>query len=139
MSQMQIILKHTPKALKRHRTTRSGHIYDPSKADKKKVITEMFKWSHLADPISHPIGLSMVFTFPRPKKHYRTGKNSHLLSKSAPAEHTNTPDTDNCIKFYCDCLVGADIISDDKIAVGMQGIKQWGDKGLVEIEVNKWI
>tara|TARA_Y100000310_G_scaffold342246_1_gene444578 strand:+ start:1202 stop:1612 length:411 start_codon:yes stop_codon:yes gene_type:complete len=135
---MQIVLNHIPKALKRHRMTKSGHTYDPSKADKKKVILELITGLCLADPISHPIGLSMIFTFPRPKKHYRTGKNSHLLSKSAPAEHTNTPDTDNLIKFYADCLVGADIISDDKIAVGMQGIKQWGDEGMVEIEVNKW-
>ena len=80
----------------------------------------------------------MMFSFTRPKKHYRTGKFSHLLTAIAPQEMVNKPDIDNCAKFYLDSLVLAGLIKDDNLVVSLQCFKVWEKVGSVYIEVIKW-
>jgi Holliday junction resolvase RusA-like endonuclease len=55
----------------------------------------------------------MVFTFPRPRVHYRTGKWSHLLRDGAPVLHTKKPDLDKLIRSTGDALTAAGVFVDD--------------------------
>lgn len=51
-----------------------------------------------------PIAAFAEFRMPRPKSHYRTGRNAHLLKDSAPLFPLSTPDLDNLIKATWDAL-----------------------------------
>lgn len=55
---------------------------------------------------SEPLHLSVVFFMPRPKGHYRTGKNAHLLRQSAPAYPTTKPDATKLLRALEDALTG---------------------------------
>lgn len=91
-----------PKALKRHRMGK-GFNYDPSKNDKSDFLWQVKK-NAPPTPLDQPIHLKITFSFPRPKSHYGTGKNSTVLKATAPIYHTARPDIDNLIKFVCDAL-----------------------------------
>lgn len=51
-----------------------------------------------------PVALGLRFWLPRPKSHWRTGRNSHLLRKGAPIAPTGVPDNDNLVKAVKDAL-----------------------------------
>lgn len=91
-----------PKALKRHRMGR-GFNYDPSKNDKSDFLWQVKK-NAPPNPLDQPLHLKLTFSFPRPKSHYGTGKNSNVLKANAPIYHTARPDIDNLIKFVLDAL-----------------------------------
>jgi Holliday junction resolvase RusA-like endonuclease len=60
-----------------------------------------------------PLALAMVFYLPRPKDHYRTGRNAHLLRDSAPAYPAGTPDLGKLARSTEDALTCALIWRDD--------------------------
>ncbi|MGA4726273.1 RusA family crossover junction endodeoxyribonuclease [Micromonospora taraxaci] len=60
-----------------------------------------------------PLVASMVFTFARPRGHYRTGRNAHLLRDTAPARPATTPDLSKLIRSTEDALTDAGIWRDD--------------------------
>lgn len=71
--------------------------------------------------------MALVFYFPRPKSHFRTGKYSTHLKQTAPDLHTAKPDASNLIKFVEDAL---------------QQCKKWDgfykdDSQIVEIKAEK--
>ena len=99
-----------PQALKRHRTFRTKKginiNVDPSKSDK-----STFLWKAISDnkpkkPFNDALRVKLVFYMPRPKSHYRTGKNAGKLKESAPIFHIKKPDIDNLVKFVLDALAG---------------------------------
>jgi len=97
-----IIIEWIPKAQQRHRHTRSGHTYDPSAKDKKEFLSHI---KHLPNkPIDGPISLQLIFSFPWPKKWYRTGKYAGIIKEGHPIVHTKKPDIDNLEKFILDSL-----------------------------------
>lgn len=55
----------------------------------------------------------MVFTLPRPRSHYRTGKFAHLLRDDAPALHGVKPDLDKLVRSTGDALTAAGVFADD--------------------------
>lgn len=57
--------------------------------------------------------MHVVFTLPRPKSHYRTGKFAHLLRDGAPRLHGTTPDLDKLLRSTCDALTTAGVYADD--------------------------
>ncbi|MDX3239753.1 RusA family crossover junction endodeoxyribonuclease [Streptomyces sp. ME03-5709C] len=69
-------------------------------------------------PLLGAVELSMVFTLARPKSHYGTGRNSHLLLPSAPARPDVRPDLDKYVRATQDALQTAKIIRDDGQVVG---------------------
>ena len=124
-----------PLSQKRHKARRAGNrifIYDPSSKDKIDFKKEClgFVPKH---PLEGAISVSMVFTMPRPKSHYRTGKFAHILKDDAPSLHVNKPDIDNIIKFYLDAMTG-NFWKDDCTICTIEASKVYDKEGVVEIE-----
>lgn len=72
--------------------------------------------------------MTLVFTFERPKAHYRTGKYGHLLKESAPQRHIQKPDVDKLERAILDALSGVAYGDDCEIdTVGKT--KRWGPRG----------
>lgn len=70
----------------------------------------------LAGPILGPVSVDMVFTQVRPKSHYRTGANAHLLRDSAPPAWCIAPDLSKLVRSTEDALKGI-VWTDDKVVV----------------------
>ena len=126
-----------PIALKRHRSTRSGRMYDPSAKDKKKIWVKIAKYNRSL-PLTDEIMIQLLFVMERPKSHYRTGKFKHLLKDDIPEYHSYTPDLDNLVKMICDVIQGKDrFIVDDSQICRIQAEKIYGEKPRTEVIIEK--
>jgi len=67
-------------------------------------------------PIMGAVEVHAIFTFPRPKSHYRTGKFATTMREDAPLYHTNAPDLDKLCRAIGDALRGTVILDDRQIA-----------------------
>ena len=135
---IQFSVAGKPKALKRHRTFRKGDFtgnYDPSQDDKANFLAIAHQYKP-EKPFDEPLYVRFEFCFPRPKSHYRTGKNAHLLRDNAPRFHTSTPDTDNLIKFVCDSLNTVFWV-DDKIICITYSEKVYGEQGYIKVAIRR--
>ncbi len=86
------------------------------------MLTKSF--SKLAGAVS----LSVAFTLPRPKSHYKTSKRTGitLLRSDAPTWHTSRPDTTKLLRAVEDALKG--VVWDDDCQVALQAAsKQYGE------------
>lgn len=89
-------------------------MYDAGTAEGwKSCITAEAKPKLPTEPISGPVAMTAVFRMPRPKGHFRTGKNANELKPSAPSHHTSKPDVDNLLKAVMDCLSRLRLWRDD--------------------------
>lgn len=61
-----------------------------------------------------PIRLRADVLMPRPKAHFRGGKQAHLLRPDAPLWCSQTPDIDKVARSICDALTDAGVWRDDK-------------------------
>ena len=130
---IEFTLKGKPKALKRHRSTRPGRMYDPSAKDKKKMWLQIAKYKPKR-PLAGDIMLKVIFFMPRPKTHYRTGKFKHILKDDMPEYHSFTPDLDNLVKMLCDTIQGKDrMIVDDSQICMLQAVKVYGKTPRTEV------
>ena len=124
-----------PLSQQRHKARRAGNrvfMYDPSSKDKEKFKKECAKFEP-KHPLEGALSVSMTFSMPRPKSHYRTGKNSHLLKKADSSGPVSKPDTDNLIKFYLDAMTGS-FWKDDAQVCTIEASKIYSEEGLIEIE-----
>lgn len=71
----------------------------------------------------------VVFSFRRPKHHYRTGRNADQLRPNAPGFHSQKPDADKLIRSTFDALTTAAVVRDDATIVRVTAIKRWADTG----------
>ena len=79
---------------------------------------------------SIPAGAVLVhidYYLPRPKGHYRTGRNAGLLRDAAPTWHTTKPDRDKLDRATHDALTSAGVIDDDSRIVGGTTWKHYAD------------
>lgn len=128
-----------PIALKRHRVARNGRMYDPSYKDKKQIWLQIAKYKP-KKPIKGDIYLKVVFYLKRPKKHYRTGKYSHLLKDAYKDKvyHSFKPDLDNLAKLLCDTIGGADrMIVDDAQICMLQAEKMYSTNPRTEVVIQE--
>ena len=63
--------------------------------------------------LDEPLAVEMVFTFARPRGHYRTGRNAHLLRENAPTRPATLPDLSKLVRSTEDALTDAGIWRDD--------------------------
>ena len=83
----------------------------------------------ISPPLDEPLLLDMVFTFLRPKTHYRTGRNAHLLRDSAPARPATKPDLSKLARSTEDALTSAGVYRDDARIVEYGRLaKVWADE-----------
>lgn len=66
-------------------------------------------------PMQGPVQMSLVFLMPRPKGHYRTGKNSHLLRDDAPRAPATKPDLTKLVRCAEDALRGVVWVDDSQV------------------------
>jgi len=72
-----------------------------------------------------PMTLRIHFLIGRPKSHYRTGRNSHLLKDSSPKHHTQSPDALKLGRAVEDALSGV-LYNDDSQNNCLHITKEWG-------------
>ena len=121
---MKIILDNCI-AQKRHRFAR-GFVYDPSSKDKK-IAIQQIKEQFTGKPYTDALKIKFVFHIKRPKAHFRTGKYSNELKKTAPVYHIKRPDVDNYVKFYMDCMNNV-VYLDDSQVIDIYAKKEYDDK-----------
>jgi len=129
-------IQGNPIALKRHRSFQKGEFrgtYDPSSDDKANFLTKAISYKPEI-PFDEPLYVKFTFCFSRPKNHYKTGKNAHILKDNAPKWRTSTPDVDNLEKFVGDALNGIFWKDDSKI-VDMSGSKPYGEQPYIQVQV----
>lgn len=75
--------------------------------------------------LSQPVAADIVFRFPRPKSHFRTGRYAHLLRDNAPVFPTtrSVGDVDKLIRATLDALTVAGILADDSQVVHVDAWK----------------
>jgi len=136
---IEFIIKGKPKALKRHRSTRTGRMYDPSAKDKKQIWLQIAKFKP-ETPLAGDIMLKLIFTMPRPKSHFRTGKFKHILKDGYEhiINHTFKPDIDNLVKLIADTIQGKDrMIVDDSQICMLQAEKIYGETPMTEVIIEE--
>lgn len=78
-----------------------------------------------AEPLTCPVEVCVRFSFPRPKGHYGSGKNSGTLKASAPTYYTGK-DLDKLCRALGDGLT-ASVVRDDKLIVEWRAAKVYAD------------
>jgi Holliday junction resolvase RusA-like endonuclease len=86
-------------------------------------------------PLSEPLWVAMFFTFARPKHHYRTGRNAHLLRDNAPVAPATKPDLSKLLRSTEDALTDARVWADDALVVCyLRTSKVWATEGLDSLD-----
>ena len=98
------------------------------------VVSACAREVYQGDPLTGAISLVVVFTMPRPKGHYGTGKNASRLKDSAPAFVTVKPDIDKLSRAVLDALTGI-CWRDDAQVVEKTARKIYGEKPGVWVEI----
>jgi Holliday junction resolvase RusA-like endonuclease len=82
--------------------------------------------AHFTRAVAHtPIDVAITFMMPRPKGHWRTGRNAHLLRDDAPKRPTTKPDGDKLTRATLDALRDAGVYVDDAQVVDQSFRKVW--------------
>lgn len=84
-----------------------------------------------AGPMDGPVNVEVVFRFTRPKGHYRTGRNSHLLRTGAPRRPAGKPDLDKLLRSTFDALSDAGVWGDDAQVVTVTASKEYAAHPIV--------
>ena len=124
---MYFVIDGVPRQQQRHRTAKWGGTYDPSKKDKKVLLSKVLEYTP-KQPLEGALRMILVFYFPRPKNHFRTGKYKHLLKDGSPVNHIKVPDSDNLAKMVMDALDKKFYKNDSQICQ-LQVEKLYGEVG----------
>jgi crossover junction endodeoxyribonuclease RusA len=84
-------------------------------------------WGDAGWDAPREVGVEVEFLFRRPKHHYRTGRNAHLLRPNAPMWHSTKPDLDKLQRSLFDALTNAAVIGDDCQIVSVRAHKFYAD------------
>lgn len=90
------------------------------------------------EPLPGPLHVLIGFQFRRPKSHYRTGRNAHLLKDQAPAYPDGKPDLDKLCRAVLDGLTEGRAFWDDAQVVQLAASKVYGEPG-AEITIGEVI
>lgn len=83
-----------------------------------------------------PLEVVAEFVFPRPKCHYKTGKQSHVLRDDAPLYHAKKPDADKLERGLGDGMTGV-VFKDDAQIASWRVAKMYGNSAFCSITVQK--
>jgi Holliday junction resolvase RusA-like endonuclease len=76
-------------------------------------------------PLTGPVRVNLQFVMPRPKGHYRTGRNAHLLRDGAPPWPVGKPDADKLARAVFDGLTDGGAWKDDSQVVALHVVKTY--------------
>lgn len=79
--------------------------------------------------------LFLQFAMPRPKSHFKSGRNACVLRDSAPKTPIGKPDLDKLVRCVADALTGI-IWFDDSQIIGIEAFKEYADGGRPGVTVN---
>lgn len=89
-----------------------------------------------SEPLRGPLKIEVDFFLPRPKSHFRTGKNAHELRGDAPTFHTSKPDATKLLRSTEDALTG--ILWNDDAEIAVQVVRKgYGQHPGAEIIVSE--
>jgi Holliday junction resolvase RusA-like endonuclease len=69
------------------------------------------------EPLDVALHVVITFAVPRPKSHYRTGRNAALLKESAPYDPAGQPDLDKLVRAVLDGVTAGGAWTDDSLVV----------------------
>lgn len=92
-------------------------------------------WQRDRYPLSGPLDVTMRFYLPRPKSHYGTGRNEHVLKPSAPAYPVKPPDVGKLGRATEDALTICGMYGDDAQIVVSFLDKVWADGHLLGADI----
>jgi Holliday junction resolvase RusA-like endonuclease len=124
---MKIVVLGTP-VPQGSKNVYQGHSVEANKNTmpwRESIITQCIREGIDGTRLDGPVMVACHFTFPRPKKHYRTGANAHLLRDDAPVWKTSAPDVDKLCRAVLDSLTQAGVIVDDARVVLLSAGKKY--------------
>lgn len=79
------------------------------------------------DRLTGPVEIVLTFAFDRPRTHYRTGRNAHLLRDNAPLYPAtrSSGDVDKLQRACFDALVDGGVLLDDALVATVVAEKVW--------------
>ena len=86
-------------------------------------------------PVPFAVELSVRFVFARPKSHFRSGKNQHLLATKAKPQHTQKPDLGKLVRPIEDALSKIVYQDDCQIVSYGEVTKNWNSEGESYVEI----
>ncbi|MGH3220041.1 MAG: RusA family crossover junction endodeoxyribonuclease [Streptosporangiaceae bacterium] len=98
--------------------------HDRVKSWRQAVVDAALNLDTTTWPISGPLRLGIIFALPRPKGHYRTGKNANQLRDSAPQYPDRMPDLSKLLRSTEDALTDAGIWRDDAQVVAYSRLEK---------------
>lgn len=108
----------------RNKYTGKTHLIDDCKRNPewRAVVALKAQEARVGGVMRGPLRLSVTFVYPRPKNHYRTGKNAGVLRPDAPKHKTTKPDTTKLLRSTEDALTGIAWVDDSQV------VEQWATK-----------
>lgn len=100
----------------------------------KSQVSEAARTTFTEAPLTCPLRLVLIFTMPRPKGHYGSGKNAAVLKSSAPHFHTSKPDATKLIRAVEDALTGI-VWKDDAQVCIQTARKLYGERSGCQITI----
>jgi crossover junction endodeoxyribonuclease RusA len=102
----------------------NGRMIESSKALKpwRELIIADAKQQGVPSPIDRPVGVALVFCFPRPKAHFTT---NGQIKANAPKYKTTRPDLDKCVRAVLDSLTYGGVIKDDCFVYSLSVYKRF--------------
>jgi crossover junction endodeoxyribonuclease RusA len=119
-----------PQGSKRH--VGRGRMIEMSKAVgpwREAVRANTERYMNGDEPIDGPLRVEIRFDLPRPRSHYRTGRNAHLLKDTAPDYPATRPDSDKLARAVLDGLTMGGLYADDSQVVDLVARKRYGPPG----------
>ncbi|MCA1571238.1 MAG: RusA family crossover junction endodeoxyribonuclease [Chloroflexi bacterium] len=90
----------------------------------------------MIEPVEGPLAVEVVYYLQRPKSHYRTGRNAHLLRDGAPAYPATKPDLGKLSRAVQDSLSGL-IYRDDAQIVENREMKVYGSPERARVRIER--
>lgn len=135
MSFIRFEIPGPPVAKQRHRTTKTGHAYTPTKTVNYENLVKMIAAQEVDKTegwqTRGQFALAVVAYFPVPKSWPKARKELALANKIHP---TSRPDWDNVGKIVSDALNGI-VWHDDSMVVQAATVKAYSDKSRVNVTV----
>lgn len=103
-------------------------VYDPGTAENWKSCIATAIKPHLPEtPYDSPCCVAIEFLMPRPKGHFKTGKQAGQRKDTAPVLFLGKPDCDNLAKAVLDALTNIGLWRDDSIVWNLVVTKKYAD------------